>query len=117
MHSRHTREMLKIFDLDPVFMQRGDNNNTKLCSVGSAKTLADSGFDDYRQARVEKLKELYEECKPEVEYRWVLPKGITDGRRAVRIEFVVGEDISPFDLPDFEEQMPTWEDYVDKYGE
>ena len=117
MHSRHTREMLKIFDLAPVYIQRGSTNNTKLCSVGSAKSLAEAGFEDYKQARVEKLKELYEQCTPEVEYKWVLPKGVTDGRKAKRIEFIVGEDISPFDLPDFEEQMPDWEDYINKYEE
>ena len=32
-------------------------------------------------------------------------------------EEIIGEDISPFDLPDLEEQMPNWEDYVDKYGD
>ena len=117
MHSIHTREMLKIFNLDPVFIKRGDNNNTKLCSVGSARTLAEAGFEDYKQARVEKLRELYEQCTPEVIHKWVLPRGVTDGRKALRIEIIVGEDISPFDLPDFEEQMPNWEDYVNKYEE
>ena len=34
------------------------------------------------------------------------------GRKAIKIEFIVGEDISPFDLPDFETVMPRPEDYV-----
>ena len=62
--------------------------------------------------RVEKLKELYEQCKPVVESRWVLPPGVTDGRKAVKIEVIIGEDVSPFDLPDFKEQMPNIEDYA-----
>jgi len=33
------------------------------------------------------------------------------------MEKIIGEDISPFDLPDFEELMPKKEDYLDKYSE
>jgi len=117
MHSRHTREMLKIFDLSSAYIHRGTNNNTKLCSVGSARTLGEAGYDDYRQARVEKLTELYEKHKPEIKKTWVLPKGETDGRKSIIVEEIIGEDISPFDLSDFEEQMPKWEDYIDKYRE
>ena len=106
-----------MFNLDPVYIKRGDNNNTKLCSVGSAKTLAEAGFEDYKQARVEKLRELYEQYTPEVIHKWVLPKGVTDGRKALRIEIIVGEDISPFDLPDFKEQMPKEIDYIEQYIE
>ena len=66
--------------------------------------------------RVEKLTELYEQCKPVVESRWVLPPGVTDGRKAIKIEIIIGEDVSPFDLPDFKEQMPNIEDYAVEEG-
>ena len=61
--------------------------------------------------RVNKLRELYDQYTPERTYKWVMPKGETDGRKAKRYEIIVGEDISPFDLPDFEEMMPKPEDY------
>ena len=41
-----------------------------------------------------------------------MPAGETDGRKAMRVEKVIGEDVSPFDLPDFNEQMPKIEDYI-----
>ena len=72
---------------------------------------------EYRQARVEKLRELYEEHKPEIKKTWVLPKGETDGRKSIVVEEIIGEDISPFDLPDFEKQMPKASDYIQKYME
>tara|TARA_Y100000310_G_scaffold344177_1_gene455554 strand:+ start:1979 stop:2305 length:327 start_codon:yes stop_codon:yes gene_type:complete len=65
----------------------------------------------YRQARVEKLKELYEKHRPEIIKTWVLPPGETDGRKSIVVEEIVGQDISPFDLPDFEDQMPSRKDY------
>jgi hypothetical protein len=65
----------------------------------------------YRQARVKKLKELYEKCRPEIKRNWVLPPGETDGRKSIVEEEIIGQDISPFDLPDFEDQMPNREDY------
>lgn len=65
----------------------------------------------YRQARVEKLKELYKEYQPEIKKTWVLPPGETDGRKSIIVEEIIGQDISPFDLPDFEDQMPSREDY------
>tara|TARA_B100000809_G_scaffold243567_1_gene268678 strand:+ start:517 stop:846 length:330 start_codon:yes stop_codon:yes gene_type:complete len=107
--------MLKIFDLSSEYIHRGTNNNTKLCLVGSSRTLAESGYGEYMQARVEKLRELYEKHKPEIKKTWVLPKGETDGRKSIVVEEIIGEDISPFDLPDFEEQMPKWENYINKY--
>ena len=67
-------------------------------------------------ARVEKLRELYEEYSPDTTHKWVMPKGETDGRKAKRVETILGEDISPFDLPDFEERMPSIEDYSGNRG-
>jgi hypothetical protein len=60
----HTRNNVKMFDLCPSYTERGLMNNSKLCSVGSAKTLIESGYDDYRKARVEKLRELYDKHTP-----------------------------------------------------
>ena len=74
-------------------------------------------LDQFRHDRVEKLRQLYEIHTPQRTYKWVMPKGETDGRKAKRHETILGEDISPFDLPDFEEQMPKWEDYINKYRE
>ena len=70
-------------------------------------------MSNYISARVEKLRELYDKYTPERTYLWVMPPGETDGRKALRVEKLVGEDISPFDLPDFEEQMPKIEDYME----
>jgi len=118
MEKKDTRYMLQIFDLSPRSLHYGDTNTNKgVITIGSARTMSECGFSEYKQARVDKLRELYEKHKPEIKKTWVLPKGETDGRKAIITEEIVGEDISPFDLPDFEEQMPNWEDYVDKYGE
>ena len=65
----------------------------------------------------EKLTELYEKHSPEIKKTWVLPKGETDGRKSIIVAEIIGEDISPFDLPDFEEQMPKASDYIEKYME
>jgi len=91
--------------------------NKGVVSIGSARTLKDCGFEQYKQARVDKLRELYAECEPDIEYYYELPEGETDGRKSIRMERIIGEDISPFDLPDFEELMPNWEEYVDEYKE
>ena len=47
----------------------------------------------------------------------MLPKGETDGRKSIVVEEIIGKDISPFDLPDFREQMPKASDYIQKYME
>tara|TARA_Y100001951_G_C11249975_1_gene245732 strand:+ start:114 stop:470 length:357 start_codon:yes stop_codon:yes gene_type:complete len=118
MENKYTRQMMQVFDLLPTHLYQGDTNtNKRVASIGASKTLTECGFSEYRQARVEKLAELYEKHNPEIKKTWVLPKGETDGRKSIIVEEIIGEDISPFDLPDFEEQMPNWEDYVDKYGE
>ena len=109
MENKYTRQMLQIFDVLP--------KDSYLLSNSTNKNISSSDFGAYRQARVEKLRELYEKHTPEIKNRWVLLKGVTDGRKAKRVETIIGEDISPFDLPDFEEQMPNWEDYINKHGE
>ena len=91
--------------------------NKGVVSIGSARTLKECGFDEYKQARVEKLRELYEKYEPEIEYYFELPEGETDGRKAVRMERIIGEAISPFDLENLEGLMPNWEDYIDEYQE
>lgn len=100
-----------LLDTMQSYLYKADTNTNKnVTRVGSdSKRLHEA---EYRQARVEKLKELYEQCVPEVEHKWILPKGVTDGRKAIKIEFIVGEDISPFDLPDFKDQMPSLIDYI-----
>ena len=89
--------------------------NKGVVSVGSPRTLKDSGYNNYIKARVDKLRDLYEKLEPEYTYQWILPEGETDGRKAVKTEFIVGEAISPFDLEDFEDIMPKQSDFVKKY--
>ena len=91
------------------------NTNKNVVLLGS--DLKKTEEAKYRQARVEKLTELYEKHRPEIKKTWVLPKGETDGRKSIIVEEIIGEDISPFDLPDFEEQMPKASDYIEKYME
>lgn len=91
------------------------NSNKNVASEGSNTRKTEQ--IEYRQARVERLRELYEEHKPEIKKTWVLPKGETDGRKSIIIEEIIGKDISPFDLPDFNEQMPKSSDYIQKYME
>jgi hypothetical protein len=79
--------------------------NKGVVSIGSNKTLRESGHPEYKKARIDKLRELYEKCEPKFEYYSKLPAG----------ETIIGEDISPFDLPNFEELMPKKEDYLDRY--
>lgn len=71
-------------------------------------------MDRFMKDRVAKLRELYEEHTPEVQRKWVMPKGETDGRKAIVIEVILGEDVSPFDLPDFEDIMPKPTDYNER---
>ena len=118
MDTKHTRYMLQVFDQASKSLHFSPTNTNKgIISTGSARTLSECGFNNYRAARVDKLAELYEKHEPEIKRKWVLPKGETDGRKAIMEEEIIGDDISPFDLPDLEEQMPNWEDYVDKYGD
>ena len=89
--------------------------NKGIVLAGSKRTLKESGHPEYMEARVNKLRELYEQCEPEYEYYYELPAGENDGRKAVRMERIIGEDISPFDLANFEDIMPKKEDYLDRY--
>ena len=77
--------------------------------------ISDKQYVKFRRDRVNKLRELYEKCIPEVEKKWVLPAGETDGRKAVVVEKVLGEDVSPFDLPEFDSVMPHFLDYIEDY--
>lgn len=116
MHNKHTMHVLKQFETLPSHLYKGSTNR----GIGSShvsKSLSEKEYQSYRAARVEKLRQLYEENPVEVKRTWTLPKGETDGRKAQVTEELVGEDFSPFDMPDFEEQMPDWEDYINKYME
>ena len=83
--------------------------NTKVSSRVSSKAMS-----EFINDRVEKLRELYEKHKPEIKRIWVLPMGETDGRKSIVMEEIIGEDISPFDLPDFEDYMPKLIDYINE---
>ena len=104
-------------------LQRSNEQLVKVTSIlqkkegPASKSLSEEEYQSYRAARVEKLRQLYEENPVEIKKKWVLPKGETDGRKAQVVEEVIGEDFSPFDMPDFEEQMPDWTDYINKYME
>lgn len=91
------------------------NSNKHVISAGTVSNRTEALA--YRRARVEKLRELYEENKPEMKWVWVLPAGETDGRKSVMTEEIIGKDVSPFDLPDFEKQMPKVSDYIQNYTE
>ena len=91
------------------------NRNKGVANIWADKKIRHR--EEYMKARVEKLKQLYEQCEPECVYRWELPEGETDGRKAYKVETIIGDDISPFDLPNFEELMPKEIDYVERYIE
>mgnify|MGYP003652332115 CR=1 FL=1 len=101
------RDNLSHFSIESLNMIRYQERKRGHTSGRGNNKKVDQFFSD----RVEKLKKLYEECVPETRRKWVLPAGETDGRKAIVEEEIIGEDISPFDLPDFEEQMPKMEDY------
>ena len=116
MENKYTRNMLKQFETLPSHLYKGAVYRG-IGSAGVSKSLSEEEYQSYRAARVEKLRQLYEENPVEIKKKWVLPKGETDGRKAQVVEEVIGEDFSPFDMPDFEEQMPDWTDYINKYME
>lgn len=80
----------------------------------SGKRVSSEVYEKYINDRVEKLRELYEKYEPNYEYYYHLPEGETDGRKSIRMETIIGEDISPFDLPEFEQLMPNIDNYVDE---
>ena len=103
-----------ITNLDTVRKDKPEGKVSKIARVKPTTSRpSGSTMVNYMAARVEKLRELYDKYTPERTYLWVMPPGETDGRKALRVEQLVGEDISPFDLPDFEEQMPKIEDYIE----
>ena len=57
---------------------QSDKVNKGIVSLGSNRTLKDSGHPEYMEARVNKLRELYEQCEPEYEYYYELPEGGVD---------------------------------------
>ena len=95
-----------------VALEKGQYvSNNKYATV----KINDATYVQFRRDRVNKLRELYEQCEPEIERQWVLPKGVTDGRKAIVVEKIIGEDISPFDLPEFNTVMPHYIDYVEEH--
>ena len=109
-----TQGLRKAMSLDSF---QGKGVNKGIVSAGSARTLDECGFNDYKKARVQKLQELYSELEPEYEYDYILPAGETDGGKCIKTETNSAEALSPFDLDNFEELMPDWKDYVNKYRE
>lgn len=114
MHNKHTHFLLKEFNTTDIKSYRKKSQHSK---------VRPKQLEKYMQDRVDKLRELYEKHSPNTTFEMVMPAGETDGRKAMRIEKVIGEDVSPFDLPDFDKQMPNIEDYhveeeinVDKFG-
>ena len=103
MHSKHTHFLLKEFNTTDIKSYRKKSQHSK---------IRPKQLEKYMQDRVDKLRELYEKHSPNTTFEMVMPAGETDGRKAMRIEKVIGEDVSPFDLPDFNEQMPKIEDYI-----
>ena len=65
----------------------------------------------YRKDRIERLRELYAENAPEIKKDRV---GIGDDKRKYPvIETIIGKDYSPFEIENFEEEMPRIEEYID----
>jgi len=96
--------MLNVFDVRPYSHYKHRKK---------AALARPSKLNQYMKDRVDKLRELYSNCEPDYEYEWILPEGETDGRKSIKTEIIVGEDISPFDLENFEEVMPSIEDYIE----
>ena len=118
MDNKHTRQMIEVFKTLPRHLYQADSNTNKnVGSIGVSKSLSQSDYQSYRTARVEKLRQLYEENPVEIKKTWVLPTGETDGRKSIVEEEIISNDFSPFDMPDFEEQMPNWKDYINEYGD
>lgn len=67
-------------------------------------------LEKYMKQRVEKLKELYDEMEPEY-HRICTYEHPIDGRRNSHELWEVEEGVSPFDLPNFEELMPSVKDF------
>jgi len=75
----------------------------------------DKNVRKYLNDRVKKLKELYEKHEPpfEIVTDYEDPRVSSNGRHSYgMVEMNLEEGISPFDLDDFEEQMPRMGDYM-----
>ena len=110
--------MIEVFKTLPRHLYQAESNTNKnVGSIGVSKSLSQSDYQSYRTARVEKLRQLYEENPVEIKKTWVLPVGETDGRKSIIEEKIISKDFSPFDMPDFEKQMPNWKNYINEYGD
>jgi len=75
----------------------------------------DKGIRKYLSDRVKKLTELYDKHEPPFEMvtDYDDPRVSSNGRHSYgMVEMNLEEGISPFDLDDFEEQMPSMGDYM-----
>ena len=75
----------------------------------------DKGIRKYLEDRVKKLTELYDKHEPpfEVVKDYDDPRVGSSGRRSYGIvEMNLEEGVSPFELEDFDEQMPKLIDYL-----
>jgi hypothetical protein len=80
----------------------------------------DKGIRKYLEDRVKKLTELYEKHEPpfEVVKDYDDPRVGSSGRRSYGIvEMNLEEGVSPFELEDFDEQMPKLIDYLGEYDD
>jgi hypothetical protein len=83
-----------------------DHQKRILHAKGQSQVL-----EKYREARAEVLRKLYDEMEPEM-MRICTWEDPVDGRKNKHELWEVEEGISPFDLPDLEEKMPNFEDFL-----
>ena len=79
------------------------------------KRIRGKGIRKYLSDRVKKLTELYDKHEPPFEMvtDYDDPRVSSNGRHSYgMVEMNLEEGISPFDLDDFEEQMPSMGDYM-----
>jgi len=96
---------IEMSDITKHQVRRNDNIQRRIGSKAIAKYISD---------RVEKLRELYEELDPKLK-KVCTHEDLEDGRRNHYGLFPADENSinSPFDLPDFESQMPQITDYIE----
>tara|TARA_R100001377_G_scaffold84658_1_gene68713 strand:+ start:1134 stop:1487 length:354 start_codon:yes stop_codon:yes gene_type:complete len=113
----HNEVDLQWLRVDNIKHHQTNAVNRNVISAGSLRSMTETGYVEYRKARVDKLRELYSKHEPKTKAQWVLPKGETDGRKSLKVEKIIGIAISPFDLDGLEDLMPKWEDYIHEYKE
>ena len=108
MHNKYTKQINKQFDVR-------DKEKYKQDIIGASKSYKTrvSYLQPFFDKRVEVLRSLYEKYTPRFYKEWVLPEGETDGRKAVPVERYIDPPVSPFDVSEFNEVMPSIEDYID----